>query len=287
MRSLLFVPGDDERKITKALTCAADALILDLEDAVAPQRKAAAREVCVAALRSASTAKALFVRINALDTADAALDLNAVVGAKPFGIVLPKCRHGDDARRLARELDALEARAGLTPGGIRLLAITTETAGSIFGLGTYSDPPIPRLVGMMWGGEDLAADIGAMVNRDANGRYTPPYALARALCLLGAAAASVVPVDAVYTDFRNHDGLKAEALEGLRDGFGAKAAIHPAQIDVINAAFTPTSANIEAARRVVAAFDAAGEAGVAAIDGRMLDRPHLRSARRTLERARQ
>ena len=287
MRSLLFVPGDDERKIAKALDSAADALILDLEDAVAPPRKAAARVVCAAALRNAKTSKALFVRINALDTTDAALDLAAVVAAKPFGIVLPKCRHGDDARRLARELDVMEARAGIVPGSLRILAIATETAGSLFGLGTYAEPPIPRLFGMLWGGEDLAADIGAMANRDANGRYTAPFELARSLCLLGAAAASVLPIDAVYTDFRNSDGLKAEALEGLRDGFGAKAAIHPAQAAVINEAFTPTQADIERARQVVAAFDAVGEAGVAAIDGKMLDRPHLRSARRMLDRARE
>ena len=290
MRSLLFVPGDDERKIAKALDSAADALILDLEDAVAAPRKAAARVVCAAALRNAyssNTSKALFVRINALDTADAALDLAVIVAAKPFGIVLPKCRHGDDARRLARELDVLEARAGITNGSIRILAIATETAGSLFGLGTYAEPPIPRLFGMLWGGEDLAADIGAVANRDTNGRYTAPFELARTLCLFGAAAASVLPIDAVYTDFRNHEGLKGEALEGLRDGFGAKAAIHPAQAAVINEAFTPTQADIERARQVVAAFDAAGEAGVAAIDGRMLDRPHLRSARRMLDRARE
>ena len=287
MRSLLFVPGDDERKIAKALDSAADALILDLEDAVAPPRKAAARVVCAAALRNAKTSKALFVRINALDTTDAALDLAAVVAAKPFGIVLPKCRHGDDARRLARELDVMEARAGIVPGSLRILAISTETAGSLFGLGTYAEPPIPRLFGMLWGGEDLAADIGAVANRDANGRYTAPFELARTLCLLGAAAASVLPIDAVYTDFRNSDGLKAEALEGLRDGFGAKAAIHPAQAAVINEAFMPSQADIERARQVVAAFDAVGEAGVAAIDGKMLDRPHLRSARRMLDRARE
>jgi citrate lyase subunit beta/citryl-CoA lyase len=286
MRSLLFVPGDDERKIAKALDSSADALILDLEDAVAPQRKRAAREVCASVLRNAKTSKALFVRMNALDTADAAQDLAAVVGAKPFGLVLPKCRHGDDARRLARELDAMETREGMEPDGIRILPIVTETAASLFGLGTYAEPPIPRLYGMMWGGEDLAADIGASANRDASGRYTAPYELARALCLLGAAAASVLPVDAVYTNFRDSEGLKAEALEGLRSGFGAKAAIHPAQVDVINEAFTPSRSDVEWATRVVAAFDAAGGAGVAAIDGRMLDRPHLRGARRVLERAR-
>jgi citrate lyase subunit beta/citryl-CoA lyase len=213
--------------------------------------------------------------------------LTAVVGAKPFGIVVPKCRHAEDVRRLARELDAIEARAGIEPGGIRILPIVTETAASLFGLGTYAESPSPRLYGMMWGGEDLAADIGAVANRDASGRYTAPYELARALCLLGAAAASVLPVDAVYTDFRDSEGLKAEALEGLRSGFGAKAAIHPAQIDVINEAFTPSRSDVESAKRVVAAFDAVGGAGVASLDGKMLDRPHLRGAQRVIERARQ
>ena len=285
MRSLLFVPGDDERKIAKALDSAADALILDLEDAVAPARKAAAREICARALQSAHTTKKIFVRVNALDTSDAPADLAAVVGAKPFGIVLPKCRHGGDAHRLGNELDVMEARTGVEPGSTRILPIVTETAASLFGLGTYADPSIPRLFGMMWGGEDLAADLGAAVNRDAAGRYTTPYELARALCLLGAAAASVLPIDAVYTDFRNLEGLKVEAVEGLRSGFGAKAAIHPAQIDVINAAFTPSQSDVEWSRRVVAAFDAAGGAGVAALDGKMLDRPHYRTAQRILARA--
>ena len=287
MRSLLFVPGDDERKITKALDSAADALILDLEDAVAPQRKAAARELCASVLKSAKTSKALFVRMNALDTTDAAADLSAVVGAKPFGIVLPKCRHGGDVSRLAREVEAMEAHAGVEAGTTRILSIVTETAASLFGLGTYAELALPRLYGMMWGGEDLAADIGAVTNRDASGRYTAPYELARALCLLGAAAASVLAVDAVYTDFRDLDGLKAEALDGLRSGFGAKAAIHPAQVDVINEAFTPSRSDVEWATRVVAAFDATGGGGVAAIDGKMLDRPHLRGAKRVLERARE
>jgi citrate lyase subunit beta/citryl-CoA lyase len=179
----------------------------------------------------------------------------------------------------------MEAHAGIELGRIRILPIVTETAASLFGLGTYAELPTPRLFGMMWGGEDLAADIGAIANRDASGRYTTPYELARSLCLLGAAAASVLPVDAVYTNFRDLQGLKAEALEGLRSGFGAKVAIHPAQVDVINEAFTPSSSDVEWAKRVIAAFDALGGGGVAAIDGKMLDRPHLRSAQRVLARA--
>ena len=284
MRSLLFVPGDDERKIAKGLASAADALILDLEDAVAPQRKPAAREICARTL-TADTHKTLFVRINALDTADALLDLAAVVAGRPFGIMLPKCRGGDDVRLLGHYLSALEAREGIAGGEIRVLPIVTETGAAMFGLDSYHNPAIPRLQGMLWGGEDLAADLGAIANRDEDGRYAAPYQLARSLCLFAATAASVIAVDAVYTNFRDTEGLKKEALEGLRSGFTAKAAIHPDQIEPINAAFTPSAADVEAARRVIAAFDAIPGAGVASVDGRMLDRPHYRTAQRVLARA--
>lgn len=288
MRSLLFVPGDDERKIAKGLASAADALILDLEDAVASPRKAAARELCVATLAAGARMK-LFVRINALDTPAALIDLAAVVRARPFGIMLPKCRGGDDVRLLSHYLTALEARDGVPAGDIRVLPIVTETGGSLFGLGGYDNPPIPRLCGMLWGGEDLAADLGAITNRDEAGRYAAPYLLARSLCLYAAAAASVsspvIAVDAVYTNFRDSAGLKQEAVEGLRSGFSAKAAIHPDQIAVINEAFTPSAADIEAARRVLAAFDASPGAGVVSVDGKMLDRPHYRTAQRVLARA--
>jgi citrate lyase subunit beta/citryl-CoA lyase len=287
MRSLLFVPGDDERKIAKGLGSAADALILDLEDAVAPQRKGAARELCASTLSSAKTAKKLFVRINALDTADALSDIAAIIAGKPYGIVLPKCRGGDDVRRLGHYLAALEAREGVEVGTTRILPIVTETGGSLFGLGSYDQPAIPRLCGMMWGGEDLAADLGAIGNREADGRYSAPYQLARSMCLFAAAAASVIAVDAVYTDFRDVSGLREEAAQGLRSGFSAKAAIHPDQIDPINAAFTPSAADVEWARRVVAAFDASTGTGVASLDGKMLDRPHLRSAQRVLARTEQ
>ncbi len=284
MRSLLFVPGDDERKIAKGLASAADALILDLEDSVAQQRKPVARELCAATLAAGARMK-LFVRINALDTPAALLDLAAVVKARPFGIMLPKCRGGDDVRLVSHYLTALEAREGLPPGDIRILPIVTETGGSLFGLGSYDNPPIPRLCGMLWGGEDLAADLGAITNRDEDGRYAAPYLLARSLCLFAAAAASVVAVDAVYTNFRDPAGLRKEAVEALRSGFSAKAAIHPDQIAVINEAFTPLVADVEAARRVIAAFDATPGAGVVAVDGKMLDRPHYRTAQRVLARA--
>ncbi len=284
MRSLLFVPGDDERKLAKGLASAADALILDLEDSVAADRKATARELCAATLTAGARMK-LYVRINALDTPAALLDLAAVVRARPYGIMLPKCRNGDDARRVAHYLTALEARDGVPAGEIRLLPIVTETGGSMFGLGSYDSPPIARLCGMSWGGEDLAADVGAMTNRDDSGRYAAPYQLARSLCLFAATSASVIAVDAVYTNFRDAAGLRQESIEGLRSGFSAKAAIHPDQIAVINEAFTPSAADVEAARKVIAAFDASPGAGVASVDGKMLDRPHYRTAQRVLARA--
>ena len=284
MRSLLFVPGDDERKLAKGLASAADALILDLEDSVAADRKATARELCAATLTAGARMK-LYVRINALDTPAALLDLAAVVRARPYGIMLPKCRNGDDARRVAHYLTALEARDGVPAGEIRLLPIVTETGGSMFGLGSYDSPPIARLCGMSWGGEDLAADVGAMTNRDDSGRYAAPYQLARSLCLFAATSSSVIAVDAVYTNFRDAAGLRQESIEGLRSGFSAKAAIHPDQIAVINEAFTPSAADVEAARKVIAAFDASPGAGVASVDGKMLDRPHYRTAQRVLARA--
>ena len=287
MRSLLFVPGDDERKIAKGLASAADALILDLEDAVGPQRKAAAREICAQTLTAAGARKTLFVRINALDTSEALLDLAAIVRARPFGVMLPKCRGGEDVRLVSHYLTALEAREGVPAGEIRVLPIVTETGAAMFGLSSYDKPPIPRLYGMLWGGEDLAADVGAITNKDEDGRYAAPYQLARSLCLFAATAASVIAVDAVYTNFRDSEGLKKEAIAGLRSGFTAKAAIHPDQIGPINDALTPSAADVEAARRVIAAFDAAPGAGVASVDGKMLDRPHYRTAQRVLARAQQ
>lgn len=283
MRSLLFVPGDDERKIAKGFGSAADALILDLEDAVAPARKGAAREICTKALQSANTTKKLFVRVNALDTGQALADLAAVIRGRPYGIVLPKCRGGDDATLVGQYLSTLEAREDIERGATRLLPLATENGASMFGLGTYAG--VERLCGIFWGGEDLAADLGAVANRDTQGRYTAPYQLGRSLTLFAAAAAGVIAVDAVYTNFRDLEGLKAEAAEALRDGFSAKAAIHPDQVEPINAAFTPSAADVAWAKRVLAAFDASPGAGVASLDGKMLDRPHYKAAQRVLARA--
>ncbi|HYF21411.1 MAG TPA: CoA ester lyase [Ramlibacter sp.] len=285
MRSLLFVPAHDERKLAKGLASAADALIVDLEDAVPEASKAAARAMCAEFVRAHRAAKPLFVRINAFGSGHEQADIEAVAPAGPFGLVLPKCGGVPDVQALARRLADHEARAGLAPGSIRILPIVTETAGAVLSLHGFAGCDEPRLWGLMWGGEDLATDIGATANRDADGRYTSPYALARSLALFAATASRAVPVDAVYTDFRNAAGLAAEAAEGARDGFTAKAAIHPDQIGAIHAAFTPSDAQEAWARRVVAAFDAAPGAGAVALDGKMLDRPHLGSARRLLARA--
>ena len=285
MRSLLFVPGHDERKLAKALESGADALILDLEDAVPDAEKPRARDVTAAFVREHRERMPLFVRMNALSTPFALDDLAAVTHASPYGVMLPKCESGRDVARLDTLLSEREARNGMAVGTIRILPIVTETAAAMFELGGYAREAGPRLWGMLWGAEDLATDVGASTNR-ADGRYTPPFQLARSLCLFGAAAARVVAVDAVYVDFRDLDGLRVEARGAAAAGFGAKAAIHPAQIAPINEAFTPGSAAVREASAIVEAFARQPDAGAVNIDGRMFDRPHLRAAQRLLERTR-
>lgn len=283
IRSLLFVPGDSERKFQRALTSAADALILDLEDSVAADQKEGARHTVRASLESDRNGKKLFVRVNALDTGLTLGDLAAVVPGRPDGIMLPKCQNGEDANQVSLYLDAFESAAGIPLGTIRLLPIGTETAASIFGLGSYKGAT-SRLWGLMWGAEDLAATLGSTTNRDAQG-FTEPYRMARNLCLAGAAGADLVPVDTVYTDIDNLEGLAKECAEARRDGFLAKAVIHPKHIDAVNEAFTPKPEEIEWARKVVAAFKQDGALGVIKIDGKMIDKPHLVSAERILSLA--
>jgi len=286
MRSMLFVPAHESSKLTKALSSNADALIIDLEDSVPEAEKARAREICAKFLREHRASMRLFVRINALGTSHTLADLDAVVRAQPHGIMLPKCASGRDVTTLAGYLSEFEARDGVTIGSTQILPIVTETAASLFGLHTYATDAGARLCGLFWGGEDLASDIGATSNRDLDGRYTSPYQLARSLVLLGATAAQVPAIDAVYTNFRDIDGLKAEAAEALRDGFTGKVAIHPAQILPINEAFTPSAIDVAWAQSVIAAFAGSPGAGAISINGKMLDRPHYLSARRLLGRAR-
>lgn len=272
LRSLLFVPGDRPERIEKARGLGADALILDLEDSVAPVRKADARAaVAEAIVAPRDDGPALFVRISPIDTEDAAADLAALSGACPDGIVLPKAEGGESVARL---LDRL-------PGDYAVLPIASETPLAVFGLGTFGTVA-HRLAGVTWGAEDLPAAIGAVTSREADGSYTDPYKVVRALTLFGAHAAGVPAIETVYPDFRDLDGLAAYAARGRRDGFAGMMAIHPTQIAPINAAFTPGAAEIDHARAVIAAFEANPGAGVLQLDGRMIDAPHLKAARRIL-----
>jgi citrate lyase subunit beta/citryl-CoA lyase len=276
LRSLLFVPGDRPDRMEKALGSGADALILDLEDAVAPAAKPEARRA-VRDFVAANQGANLWVRINPLDSAEADRDLDAVLASHPSGIVLPKAEGGASVAELARRLTE---RGNATA---QILAIATETPAAIFQLGTYGGAR--RLAGLTWGAEDLPAAIGASTSREDDGRFTPPYELARSLCLFGAAAAGVAPVETVYPAFRDLEGLAAYAARARRDGFTGMMAIHPAQVAVINAAFTPSEAEIAHARAVVAAFEAAPGAGALSLGGRMIDRPHLVQAQRILAAA--
>jgi citrate lyase subunit beta/citryl-CoA lyase len=272
-RSWLFVPADSERKITKALDSDADAIIFDLEDSVAPGMKPVARDVLKSLLKR-SGGPQWWVRVNPLASAFLRDDLELLGIADIHGIVLPKAESGADVIQLAHRT-----------GNIPIHAIVTETAASLFGLLSYRDPRSP-LAAMSWGAEDLSAALGASSKYDASGDLSFTYKLARTLCLAGAVAAGVQPVDGVFADFRDEDGLRAEAEAARREGFTGKLAIHPAQVTVINAAFTPSGEDVRHAEEIVAAFEAHPDAGVLSVGGKMVDRPHLVQARRVLERAR-
>ncbi len=282
IRSLLFVPGDNERMIQKALASKADAVIVDLEDAVAPENKLQAREVSNTVLSARDHGqKPVFVRVNAFDTGETSHDLAAVMGAFPSGIMLPKCRGMDEVMRLSHNLDSLEARDGIEIGCTRILTVATETAEATLKLGSLRPDVTGRLWGMLWGSEDLKATLGSQANRDEEGRYTFPYQFARTQCLYAASALGVVAIDSGYTDFRNSKGLAEETRLGLRDGFTAKAAIHPAQAEIINEIMTPTQEQLKWAEQVV---DALKDQAVAQIDGRMVDLAHKRIAEGLLAR---
>lgn len=279
-RSFLFVPGDSERKFVRALDGTADALILDLEDSVTADQKASARPTVVGMIDKGRMSKQIWVRVNALDTPWTLADLAAVVPARPFGIVIPKIAHGDELRQVAHYLDALETSAGIERGEIRIMLIATEVARAMFGLGSYANVT-PRLWGISWGAEDLAADLGAAVNR-IEGDYTPAFALARSLCLFAAAAAGVRALDTVCVDLDDLAVVTRESALARRDGFVGKLAIHPKHVDPINLTFTPSADELAWANGVVAAFAANPQAGTLRFDGKMIDRPHLRAARRLL-----
>ena len=284
MHSLLFVPADGGPKLDKAFASGADAVILDLEDSIVPERKGAARKAALDFLKTAQDKKSrprLLVRINGLDTGMTDADLEAVVPGKPDAIMFPKAEGGATVTHLDAKLTAREALAGVAEGHIKILAQTVETAVGVFTAGTYRNSS-PRLIGMTWGPEDLASEIGAQVNRDANGVLTEPYRLARTLCLLGATAAKVPAYETIHVDFRNLEALRKDTEESRRDGFAGRLAIHPAQVSVINEVFTPGPEQVTRAKAIVAAFAAKPGAGAVGIDGKMYDRPHLMRAQALL-----
>ena len=287
LRSMLFVPADSDKKLAKGTASPADVLILDLEDSVAEARKDAARRMAAEfiAAQAARIAPRLFVRVNPLDTPFAMADLAAVVVPGLAGIVLPKSKSAADALRLSHALDALEARAGLAAGSVRVVPVATETAEAMLTMPSWAQVALPRLAGITWGAEDLSAAIGAVSNRDENGAYSPLYELASALCLAAATAAGVPAIDTVHVDFRDSAGLAAACRASRRRGFRGRLAIHPDQVPIIHEAYTPTAAELAHAKRIVDAFAANPNAGTLNLDGTMIDRPHLTQALRTLDQA--
>jgi citrate lyase subunit beta/citryl-CoA lyase len=284
MRSLLFVPADSAKKLDKAMTIGADALIVDLEDSIAVDRKAQGRNSAAAFLKDALAAKPrplILVRVNGLQTDLTDADLDAIVPAKPDGVMLPKAEGGASVVHTGAKLAVREAMSGLPDGSVKILPIATETAAALFLAGTFTGSS-PRLMGLTWGAEDLSTELGAQANRGAAGSFFDPYRLARVLCLVGAAASQVPAIDTVYLDFRDEKGFRRECEEACRDGFTGKMAIHPAQVPIINELFMPSAAQIEKAEAIVAAFAANPGAGAIGIDGRMYDRPHLARARALL-----
>lgn len=285
-RSWLFIPGDSDKKLGKADGSTADALILDLEDSVAPEAKAAAREKVVAHLAARPRAERkplLYVRVNPIGEG-ALEDLAAIMPGAPDGIMIPKTTGADDVRIVSLWLDACEAIHGIKPGSTRILPVATETAAGTLKLMEFADLPLPRLIGLTWGAEDLSAALGAGTNLDpVTGEWALVYKLARVQVLLAAKAAGVAAIDTLYVDFRDEAGLRQSSSRAADEGFAGRIAIHPAQVDPINDAFAPSPEAVEHARRVIAAFDASPGAGTVGLDGKMIDIPHLKQARHVLE----
>ena len=284
MRSMLFVPGDRPERFAKAAASGADAVILDLEDAVVPEKRPQARLEIAAYLASAERNVPLWVRINPVDTDDALGDLAAVIDARPDGVVLPKARDGADVHRASHWLEAHEARCGFAIGSVGLIPLITESAGALLNAASFAVLPA-RVAGLTWGAEDLAADIGAFGNKSPDGEYELTYALARSMCLLAAAAAGVPAIDTVDTEFKDVAAIERRARASRRQGFAGKLAIHPGQLAPIHAAFSPSDDEVRWAERVLAAFRAAPGTGAVAFEGGMLDKPHLRQAERVLAAA--
>jgi len=288
VRSWLFVPGDSDRKLAKAEGSGADALVLDLEDSVAEPNRPAARQKIRQFLDARPVGRRscqLWVRINALSDS-ALLDLAAVVGGAPDGLMLPKIDGPADVARLSHHLDALEVREGVPLGHVKITAVATETPAAVLRLVEFPTAKIDRLVGLNWGAEDLSAAIGASTNVDASGQWTLTYRWARSAVLLAAKAVGVDAIDTVFVDYRDLDGLRASCRASAQEGFNSRVAIHPDQVAPINEAFAPSAEDVAGAERIVAAFDQVGGVGTVGIDGKMFDIPHLKRARNVLERHR-
>jgi citrate lyase subunit beta / citryl-CoA lyase len=286
MRSLLFTPADSPKKLDKAMASGADAVIVDLEDSISREGKERARESAAAFLKGAVVTTArpqILVRVNGLQTGLTDADLDAIVAAKPDAIMLPKAEGGASVTHVDAKLAVREAMNDLPDGQIKIVAIATETAAALFLAGTFAGAS-KRLSALTWGAEDLSAELGAERNRDSEGVLLDPYRLARVLCLAGAASAGVAAIDTVFTDFRDSEAFRRECGAARRDGFAGKMAIHPTQVPIINEAFTPSVEALREARAIVAEFVANPDAGVAAIGGVMVDRPHLARAKRLLAR---
>jgi citrate lyase subunit beta / citryl-CoA lyase len=283
-RSWLFVPGDSERKLAKVRDCGADVVIVDLEDAVAPERKAHAREMAREWLTpaQAEASSQLWVRINALDTRLWRDDLVGVLAGRPTGLMVPKAAGPAQLAELSAELDVLEAEYGIAPGATRLLPLVSETPAAALGIASYAGAALPRLAGLTWGAEDLSAALSATRKRDSAGAWTDAFRTIRAQVLLTAHAACVLAVDTLHADFRDLAGLERIAADSHADGFAGMLAIHPDQVAVINGGFSPSEAQLAEARAIVAAFAAAPGVGALQIDGRMVDQPHLEQAKRLL-----
>jgi len=280
MKSMLFVPADDARKLAKSDGAGADALAFDLEDSVLPERKSLARSLLVERLRSYAGSSEVWIRVNDLASGELLRDLVAVIGSRPVGIVLPKIRGPQDIETVSHYLDMAGAQHGIVAGSTAIIAVCTETPAAVLRMAAFVGRSLPRLRGMLWGGEDLSSALGAGDPRAADGSWRPVYEHARTQCLLACHALGIEAIDTVYVDFKNTEGCRSNSERARYDGFTGKAAIHPDQVPAINAAFSPSEAELAFARRVVAAFESG--AGSVSIDGKMFDIPHLKAARRLL-----
>ncbi len=282
IRSILFVPADSEKKLAKATTLAADALVLDLEDAVLPERKPIAREMMKAWFSEQADRSRLWVRVNDMSSGEILRDLAAVVPSRPVGILLPKVKGPEDVEIVGHYLDALESEHGLDQGQIRIMAIITETPEAMLRMGEFAKQAHPRISHVAWGGEDLSSAMGAGDPRDETGAWRSMYEYARNQCLLIGHAIGVEVLDTVYIDFKDPEGLRKSSLQSRYDGFTGRIAIHPKQVDIINEAFTATQEERDMAQKIIDAFSSG--AGAVSIDGKMYDMPHLKAARRLLAR---